>query len=137
MTTAYARAQYEEMQVQTSQGKLVVMLYDGLLRFLHLGLNALRRGDLETQGVQLGKATNILCELMATLDFSAGPIAQDLYAIYDYCMVCLLNANAGDRPEYLEEIIALLTPLRDAWEEAERTLRAQEAMTPALAGTMG
>ena len=69
MLAAYARSQYQEMQVQTTPGKLVVMLYDGALRFLHLGLNALRRGDLEEQGANLSKAQQILFELVSTLPF--------------------------------------------------------------------
>jgi flagellar protein FliS len=126
MLTAYARSQYQEMQVQTTPGKLVVMLYDGALRFLHLGLDALIRRDLEMQGLNLGKAQKILCELQSTLDMNAGRLAHDLYAIYDYCLRRLLVANAQDRPEHVEEVIRLLTELRDAWDRAERNVRSRE-----------
>src|SRR2546423_1654067 len=123
MLASYATSQYQELQVQASPGKLVVMLYDGALRFLHLGLDAMGRGDGETQGVNLGKAQNILSHLRDTLDMSAGPIAARLDAIYRYCLKRLLDANAENRAEYVEEVIALLIPLRDAWEHADRTVR--------------
>src|ERR1051326_6875376 len=96
MLATYARAQYEEMQVQTTPGKLVVMLYDGALRFLHLGLEAMRRGDLEGQGQNLGKAQSILCELTTTLDPRGGELAGELLRIYQYCVKRLLIANAKD-----------------------------------------
>ncbi len=137
MIAAYARSQYEEMQVQTTPGKLVVMLYDGALRFLQMGLDAMRRGDREAQGVNLGKAQNILCELMNTLDLRAGDLAYSLQSLYRYCLRRLLIAHAEDRPECVEEVIRLMTPLREAWEQAERSLHSAAASSPALVGAAG
>src|SRR5438552_17893366 len=138
MLNAYARSQYQEMQVQTTPGRLVVMLYDGALRFLHLGLAALRRGDREAQGLNLGKAQNIISELLNTLDKRAGALANNLKSLYRYSLKQLLIANAEDRGEYVEEVIGLLFPLRDAWEQAERTLHSSMGSHPdqdaALAG---
>jgi flagellar secretion chaperone FliS len=139
MLAAYARNQYEEVQVQTTPGRLVVMLYDGALRFLHLGLDALRRADLEAQSLNLGKAESILCELIATLDMGAGDLSQGLLSIYTYCIERLLRANAEDRADYVEEVIRLLASLRDAWDHAERSIHAEAAgafaaLAPALAG---
>src|SRR5438034_2570662 len=125
MLAAYARSQYQEMQVQTTPGRLVVMLYDGALRFLHLGLEALRRGDLEVQALNLGKAQSILCELIGALDMEAGELAQGLLSIYGYCSERLLIANAEDKAEYVEEVIRLMASLRDAWEQAERAVRSE------------
>lgn len=127
MLAAYATQQYQQMQVQTSPGKLVVMLYDGAIRFLHLGLEALRRGDRVTQGENLGRAIDIVNHLGATLDRSAGPIAYQLEGIYRYALQRLLTANAEDRAELVEEVIGLLTPLRDAWVSADAAVRAEAA----------
>jgi flagellar secretion chaperone FliS len=139
MLNDYARSQYQEMQVQTTPGRLVVMLYDGALRFLHLGLDALRRGDREAQGLNLGKAQNIIFELLNTLDKRAGPLADSLESLYRYCLKQLLIANAEDRGENVEEVIRLLHPLRDAWEQAERTMHSSMGSHvdegAALAGT--
>jgi flagellar protein FliS len=139
MLAAYARSQYQEMQVQTTPGKLVVMLYDGALRFLHLGLDALRRGDLEAQGLNLGKAQSILCELRAALDLNMGELAYQLDGIYRYCLIRLVVGNAEDRPECVEEVIRLLSELRDAWDHAECAVRSEEVSTPApsLVGVAG
>lgn len=131
MLNAYARAQYQEMQVRTTPGRLVVMLYDGALRFLHLGLDALGRGDREAQSLNLGKAQNILFELMNTLDKRAGILANQLDALYRYCLKQVLIANAEDRSGPVEEVIRLLGPLRDAWEQAERKVQEEAAAGPA------
>jgi flagellar protein FliS len=133
MLAAYAASQYQEMQVQTTPGKLIVMLYDGALRFLHLGLDALRRGDPDAQALNVGKAQRILCELLNALDLRVAPIALDLHRIYTYCLHRLLVGHAEDNAEHLEEVIRLLASLRDAWEHAERTVRAGEADAPLAA----
>jgi flagellar protein FliS len=138
MLAAYARTQYEEMQVQTTPGRLVVMLYDGAMRFLHLGRDALLRGDIEAQGLNLGKAQNILCELISTLDMEAGDLSRNLLSIYHYCLERLLTANAEDRVEDIDQVIRLLAGLRDAWDYAERAFHGGEAHAlagaPSLAG---
>ena len=126
MLAAYARSQYQEMQVQTTPGRLVVMLYDGALRFMHTALDALRRGEREIQGTALGKAQAILCELIDTLDRDAGEVAHRLDSIYRYCLQRLLIANAEDRAEYIEEVIRHMASLREAWDQAERSLHAPE-----------
>jgi flagellar protein FliS len=136
MLQAYAKSQYEEMQVQTTPGRLVVMLYDGALRFLHTALDALRRGDREVQGTALGKAQAIVCELMETLDPDAGEIAHRLDSIYRYCLRRLLVGNSEDRADYIEEVIRLMGSLREAWDQAERSFHEglHEERTPALVG---
>jgi flagellar protein FliS len=131
MMTAYATAQYQEMQVQTSPERLVVMAYDGALRFLNLGLDAMRRGDRVSQGVNLGKAQRIIVELSNTLDMRAGDIALQLDRVYRYLLTQLLHANADDKPEPVEEVIGLMSGLRDSWAQAEQQLRSGEQ---ALAG---
>src|SRR4051794_39571973 len=122
MVHTYARSQYEEMQVQTTPGRLVVMLYDGAVRFLRIGKEAMSRGDVESQGVNIGKAQNIICELLETLDPDTGELAGQLDSIYRLWLKRLLVANAEDRADYLDEVIQQVSSLREAWEYAERDL---------------
>jgi flagellar secretion chaperone FliS len=127
MLTAYATAQYQEMQVQTTPGRLVVMLYDGALRFLHLALDAQKREEYVAQGTHLGRAQDIIAHLNSTLDMSVGEPAPRLRSLYNYLLERLLVANAENRADYIEEAIRLLQPLRDAWEYAERSVQAEAA----------
>lgn len=139
MIATYASAQYRENEVQTTPGRLIVMLYDGALRFLQLGLEALHSGDLETRSTNISKAERILFELMACLDMRAGEMAQDLYSIYRYCLERLLRGHVEDNVAYIEEVIQTLSSLRDAWDQAERGLRSAqyEAHRPAFEGVSG
>ena len=136
MLADYARSQYAEMSVQTSPGKLVIMLYDGALKFLRQGRDAMQRRDLGSQGASLSRAQDVICYLDSILDMSAGQISSDLRSTYRYCLRRLLTANAEDRAEYVDEVIRLLEPLRSSWDEAERSMRIQvsELQAPALAG---
>jgi flagellar protein FliS len=118
MLATYAKAQYEEMQVQTTPEKLIVMLYDGVLRFLRMGVACMRNEDLAGQGVNLTKAQDILLYLDSTLNPDAGKLTVELRTIYRYCVQRVLYANAENRAEYVDEVIALLEPLREAWETA-------------------
>lgn len=136
MITSYATAQYQEMQVQTTPGKLVVMAYDGALRFLHLGLDAMNRGDRAAQGTYLGKAQAVIAELHRTLNLNAGPIAHNLRSIYTYLLTRLLTANAYDDAAPVEEAIRLMSDLRDAWDQAEKKVCAEmgELLPAGVAG---
>jgi flagellar protein FliS len=136
MLATYAKSQYEEMQVQTTPEKLVVILYDGALRFLRLGLAGIHNQDVVSQTTNLTRAQDILCHLESTLNPEAGKIASDLKSIYRFCIRRLLIANAENRAENVEEIIHLLESLREAWEHAERTVggERQIAQQTALVG---
>lgn len=134
MIPAYARSQYQEMQVQTSPERLVVLLYDGAIGFLERGIDALQRGDAIEQGICLGKAQDILCHLLQTLDLKAGPIALQLQALYRYFLERLLTGNARNDLAALQEVAAALQALRSGWEAAEREVRTKRAepVAPAL-----
>jgi flagellar protein FliS len=135
MIANYARNQYQEMQVQTSPERLVVMLYEGALSFLERGIDALQRGDIDGQARFLGKTQDIVCHLMATLDMTVGPIAEQLEGMYRYCLKRLLAGHAGDDLSALEEVAGILRELRDGFAHAERTVSAErQALLPALQG---
>ena len=131
MLAAYAKMQYEEMQVQTTPEKQVVMLYDGALRFLHLGLRAAQGGDLSAQGYNLARAQDIFSHLDSVLNMDAGKIAVEMRSIYLYCIRRLFVANAEDRTDYIEEVIDLVDSLRGAWEAAELIVASERSGEPA------
>jgi flagellar protein FliS len=121
------------MQVQTTGGKLVVMLYDGAVRFLTLALEAMDRHDLEEQGRNVSKAQQILCHLMGTLNFEAGSLATDLYALYEFSIRRLMRANVEDDRASVETVRAQLMELREAWDVAERKVSGEAARSAYIA----
>jgi flagellar secretion chaperone FliS len=118
--TPYATAQqaYRDSAILTAPPeRLVVMLYDGAHRFLHQAAAAMRAGDLARTNDRLQRAEAIIKELRATLNFDAGELAQRLEAIYAFCQRHLLEARLKRDPERIDQVMALLAELRDAWNE--------------------
>ncbi len=119
-----ASSQYVETSITTQQrGKLIVMLYDGAVKFLRVAKEKLQDGDCALKGVYIGKAQDIIAELNGCLDISAAPkIARDLRALYNFLYRHLSEANIERSEKKIDECIGILEELRDAWREvAERT----------------
>lgn len=124
---AYGRIAHE-YQKQNVNGasplQLVIMLYDGALRFMEAGKHAMGNGNLDKQNFYLQKAQRILIELMACLDMEkGGDIAKNLFALYGYVMNELVTANIEDKPEPIERSIKVLSELRESWAEIEGAVR--------------
>jgi flagellar secretion chaperone FliS len=118
----YATQAYKTVGVNTAvEGatphKLILMLYDGLLRQLRLGRAHMQKGDLGAKASCLSKAISIIDQgLRASLnDEKGGEIAQRLRALYDYSERQLVHANARNDVAVIDEVIALFEPLRAAW----------------------
>jgi flagellar secretion chaperone FliS len=113
---ASAPAAYKESSVLTAPPeRLVVMLYDGATRFLAQSAAAMRRGDIAASHERMQRGEAIVSELNATLDMSAGEIAERLRAIYVFCRRHLSEARLERSPEKVETVIRLLGELREAW----------------------
>lgn len=108
---------YRQTMVQSrSPLELVVMLYDGALRFLKETEEAMRRGDLIAKRDALSKSFAILSELQSTLNVDqGGDTAASLDSLYTYMINRLTEANLQKNPAPVQEVITLLSGLRDAW----------------------
>ena len=117
-TDASTTSYLENAVLSAPPEKLVVMLYDGTLRFLHQAIEHIRSGDMAESTRLIGRARTIVKELMVSLKTDAGRIACDLQALYLFVYEKLVEVNFSKREEDIRKIIALLRPLRDAWAEA-------------------
>jgi len=119
MQTAMARAAnvYQQTQVQTqSPLELVVMLYDGALRFLEIAADAIRRKDWKAKREGMKRSMAMLAELQNTLNLKdGGEVAESLDRLYTYVNTRLIEANLKKDAAPVDEAIRLLKPLRDAW----------------------
>jgi len=108
---------YQETAVSTqNRGRLIVMLYDGAIKFLRQALDDLRRGDMVAKGRHINKAQDILFELNTVLDMEkGGQIAQNLRALYNFMQRHLTQANIRKDSKMIEEVIALLEELNQSW----------------------
>jgi flagellar protein FliS len=99
---------------------LIVMLYDGALRFMEAGKAAVLSKDYETQGRSLLRAQRILLHLMGTLDLDkGGHIATNLLSLYSYANDRLIIANMEGRVEPIDEAIHTISELRQGWSQIE------------------
>lgn len=114
---------YKEQSILTATpGQLVVMLYDGCLRFLHQAAYAMREDDMAVAGNRLSRAEAIIDELLTTLDLEqGGVIASRLQGIYVFCNKQLLEARTSRDPELVETVSGLLAELRESWVQVAAT----------------
>jgi flagellar protein FliS len=114
-------AAYRQQAILTAPpGRLVVMLYDGCLRFLFQSAHAMREGDRQTSLQRMRRAEAIIDELTVTLDHDrGGVIASRLHGIYAFSRRQLLDAWREGDADKIDEVSSLLSELRDAWAEIE------------------
>ena len=110
-------AAYRENGVMTqSRGQIVVMLYEGAIKFLEQAIPAVERRDHAEKGRLIGKAMDIVAELDATLDFDASPeLCTNLRGLYDFMRRHLFDANLHCDAQPVRDVIALLDDLNQAW----------------------
>lgn len=111
--------EYRDTSFSTqSQGQLVVMLYDGAIRFLKIAREKLEEKDYAGKGIYIGKAQDILSELNNSLDMeTGGELSKNLRALYNFLYRHLNEANMERDTEKLEDCIGILQELQGAWEQ--------------------
>ena len=108
--------------VTANQGRLIVMLYDGLLKQLDLGIVELRKDTpkLDVAHNALTKAQEILNELETSLDIEkGGEVAQNLLSLYRFFTRTLVQANIDKKAESLPAIREQIAELREAWTQIQ------------------
>lgn len=117
--TASRMEQYKQAQIETATPeRILVMLYEGAIKFLNLAAQALDDKQWETSHRNILKAEAILLELMSVLDMDiGGELATNLFNLYDYMYRLLVKANIDHQSAGIREVIGLLDNLRTAWDE--------------------
>lgn len=118
---------YKRVDVETtSQGKLVVLLFNGALQRAEEAKRQIAKGRIEGVHNNLIRAQEIIGELRGALNMSAGRIATDLDRVYEYLQHLLIKGNIEKKPEPIDECIGHMAALRDTWQEAFATLAQSE-----------
>jgi len=119
---ADARARYATSAVSTaSPARLLVMLYERLLRDLATATGALEARDHAVANDQLQHAQQIVLELRTSLDTTAWSGGPGLEALYTYLHTELVTANLEKNAARVIACTELVAPLHDAWQQAART----------------
>jgi flagellar protein FliS len=127
----YGSSAYKAISVNTaSPAKLVVMLYQGAIRFLKQAQEDIRSKDFAQKSQSVDRAVAIIQHLQGTLDMEkGGKISLDLDRLYTYVSSRIFDGSVKLDLTAFEEAIQLLTTLLSGWEEIAQ--REQEQSVPA------
>lgn len=120
MKLAYAQS-YRQNSVQTaSPGQLILMLFDGALRFMNRAIQGFELADVaqryETVHINLVKTQAIIDELQASLNFEVGgDFPRTMSSLYDFLRTQLRTANVKKDAAPVHIVIELLGDIRGAW----------------------
>ncbi|MHC4192831.1 MAG: flagellar export chaperone FliS [Planctomycetota bacterium] len=108
---------YQDAAVTTqSKGRLIVLLYEGAIKFMKLAVKEMEAGNYEAKGRYIGRAQDVITELNAVLDMDAGgEIAANLRRLYLFMNDRLSQANTKRDPQMIREVITLMEELNQGW----------------------
>src|SRR5690606_24676292 len=76
-------------------------------------------GDIEGKSASLDRASGIVFELLAALDFEAGgDLASRLAALYSFFATEISAAGRTLERERLERVVNMVSSLQEAWRQA-------------------
>lgn len=112
---------YKQSAVETAPpDKLLLMLYDGAIKFLLQAQQSMEKRDYEASHRLNLRVQEIILELNTTLDMSYGEIPQRLRSLYNFYYQQLILANIKKDPKMMEPVLSFLQEYRILWEEAMR-----------------
>ena len=125
------RAAHAYLQTQvttTSPGDVLILLYDGAIKFLNRAKEGLAANDMAAKGIAISKTLDIINELDSTLNLDkGGELAANLHNLYFFCNSRLVMANLKKDVKMIDEVIKILAGLRSAYAEIVSLPEAQAA----------
>lgn len=120
---------YKQVLVQTSSpGQILIALYDGIFRFLNGAKACIAKKELSRARELLSKSQAIVHELEIALDHDASPdLCKNLQGVYQFCIDRIQSARIKADPAMIDDVMRVLTPLREAWPVAVAELQKQGA----------
>lgn len=111
---------YKQQEILTATpAEILILLYEGAIRFLNLAKAGMEEGNVEKYHNNLLKAQRIIVEFMTSLDMEiGGEVSKNLYALYEYYYFRLVQANIKKDITMVEEVLSHLRDLKATWEEA-------------------
>lgn len=111
---------YKQNSVETaSPAKIILMLYDGSVKFCNIAIAALEEGDTSKANTNIQKAEKIIVQLRVSLDMKY-PVAQEFDTVYDYIYRRLVEANMKKDTEILKDALKHIKTMRETWKEVMR-----------------
>ena len=113
--------QYKEQSLNTmTQGELLLLLLDELVKRLLRGELALEQGDLDLFEASIDRCLAIVWYLDDTLDRRYA-ISRELHRLYDFFGYDLNRIKIGRNRKELDRLKPIIMDLRDSFRAAEHT----------------
>lgn len=109
--------QYQNNSILTaSPERILIMLYDGAIRFVRQARAAIDAGDRGAKATAIRKAVAIVTEFSNTLDREiGGDVSADLSRLYDFVIGELVSVNVHGDAKRLDPVEKILLELREAF----------------------
>lgn len=115
---SYAYQAYKNTQVATaSPGALILMLFDGAIKFSNQAVKCIEQSDFAGANEKLLRSQDIMSELISSLNMDVGEISNNLYQLYSFVCQLLVQANVEKDAKVINQAVGLLRELRDMWRE--------------------
>ncbi|HVL46053.1 MAG TPA: flagellar export chaperone FliS [Acidovorax sp.] len=122
---AYRSYHAVNLNAQTANAspvQLVMILMDGLLEELARARGHIEGLRYEPKARSLDKCVDILNGLSSALDFdTGGEVVANLGRLYEYCAWRLYKAGFDMEPGMIDEVVGLLTTIRNGWQAVQAT----------------
>lgn len=118
-------SKYKKANIDTAdQGKLILIVYDVAINSCKKAFEIFDDKErIEERTKHLKKAQEAISELMSSLNMEAGEISNNLYNLYDYMTRRIIHSNAANDHAPIEEVVNLMSELREAWRVAADNVR--------------
>lgn len=130
MKNAYQK--YKATSIQSaSREKLLLMMYEGAIKFVKLAIAAIEKKDIAARGENIGRAFDIVLELNNTLDHKVGDgeLAKQLEQLYMFITDQFTKANINNDAKPLQEALKILETLYEGWKQAIEQIKKSEEKT--------
>ncbi len=127
-----AAKQYQTVSSQTSivdadPHRLVQILMENALQKLAFAKASMARNDIHDKGLNISLALSIIEALQTSLNKEeGGDIADNLNELYAYMIKTLLEANLHSDIDKVDEIIKLLSVVKDGWDKAGEIVKSND-----------
>jgi len=124
---AYKKGSLKQELSTADPHKITLMLMQGALEKMAMAKGCIERKEFEGKSQHLSRATAIIINLRDTLDMEMkSEVAENLYALYDYMVNRLTDANIQNSLKIMDEVINLMLPVKNAWAQIPESAK-QEA----------
>jgi flagellar protein FliS len=126
--------EYRRNAINTSsQGKLILMMYDGAIKFVKLAIKNQDKNDISGKSTYIRKTHDIINELSCCLDLKkGGPVSEKLENLYRFMLRQLTLANIKNDRKALESVLKVLSTLNEAWEQVVQKTEPMESGATSL-----